>query len=71
MRTKDIEIGRRYTCKIRGKERVAVVESIDTERDHSHRVKIVAVLEGSGRITFRSPSRLLAPLGAIIPNVAS
>jgi hypothetical protein len=59
MRTKEIQVGDRYTCQFRGRERVVIVEAIDTARNPGHRVKIQVREEGTGNaLTLRSPGQL-------------
>jgi hypothetical protein len=68
--TKDIKIGRRYTCKIRSKDCVVRVKEIDTSGYKNHStVRIICNDDITNKIViFRSPSRLIAELGERIPK---
>ena len=68
--TKEIEVGKRYTCVVQGQQRVARVIEVDTSGYARHStVRIVVQLEEGGeRRVFRSPGRLLARLGERIPT---
>jgi hypothetical protein len=67
--TKEIELGKRYTCIIRGKDSVVRVKEIDTSGYKKHStVRIICIEEITNfRVIFRSPSRLIARLGEPLP----
>jgi hypothetical protein len=69
--TKNINVGRRYTCKIRGKDSVCRVQRIDTDgyKKHSTVRIFVQEEETNALYIFRSPSRLIAELGEPVHNI--
>jgi hypothetical protein len=68
--TKEVEVGGRYTCYVRGKQVVVYVDEIDKSPHLRHStVRILCHIEDtSKRVILRSPSRLIAQLGGRIPN---